>query len=187
LTALLASILVVIVMTAVIVAYAKRRPVGTPVTWGEAFAGALFVFLLFLFAYAIVPSVWLNYAGGPLKWRSDKIGIPLGPLHHWRVDWGAPHKHHLFTLNLLRNHHRYAWGFPVDNGVLWPHGLTFFGRGKITLTAQNLGDIVATMFYVVFVGGQIYLWSFWQGRGKRKIETPELTTSSYGRPLVRKA
>jgi hypothetical protein len=170
-TALISSILVVAVMTGIIVWYGGRRAPGTPLTWGEAFVGALFVFALMLFAYAIVPSQWLNYAGGPLRWRSDKIGIPTGPLHKLP---GWP------------GHGKVLFFIPVDKGLLWPRGLTFFGRGKIVITAQVIQDIVATVIYVVMIGGQVTMWSWWQKRGATKPATPELT-SAYGRPLVRKA
>ena len=44
---------------------------------------------------------------------------------------------------------------------------------------------LATLIYVVAVGGQVFAWSWWQKRGKAK-DLPELETSAYGRPLVRK-
>jgi hypothetical protein len=28
-----------------------------------------------------VPNAWLQWCTSGLKWRSDKTGIPLGPLH----------------------------------------------------------------------------------------------------------
>jgi hypothetical protein len=60
------------------------------------------------------------------------------------------------------------------------------GRGKIIISAQILRDAIAALIYVVALGAHVKGWLWWQARGKRKIDTPELT-SAYGRPLVRKA
>jgi hypothetical protein len=51
----------------------KRRPIGTPVTWGEAFVAGTFVFGLMLLGYGVVPNEWLQWADNRLVWRSDKI------------------------------------------------------------------------------------------------------------------
>ena len=59
--------------TGAVVAYARRRPQNTGVTWGEAMASAAFVFLLMGLAYGIVPHQWLTFADNELGWRSDKI------------------------------------------------------------------------------------------------------------------
>ena len=182
-TAFAFAILLTVVMTGIIALYARRRPVGSPLSWGEAFIGALFVFAYMLVLYGVLPNAWLQWCDGPLKWRSDKIGIPLGLLHHWRVNVGSTH---IFTLNWLRNGHKYLGFLPVDKGLLFPHGITFFGRGKVTFTAQDMRDIVATVIYGVVVVVNVKGWQAWQARGKTKVATPELSTSAYGRPLVRK-
>jgi hypothetical protein len=51
----------------------RRRPPGTPVTWGEAFVAATFVFGLMLLGYGVVPNQWLQWADNRLVWRSDKL------------------------------------------------------------------------------------------------------------------
>jgi hypothetical protein len=52
--------------------YGKRRPLGTPTSWGEAMFGATYaVFVMFL-AYGIVPHQWLTHAQNELGWQSDK-------------------------------------------------------------------------------------------------------------------
>jgi hypothetical protein len=51
--------------------YGKRRPVGAPLTWGEAMAGAMYAFLLFFWWYGVVPHYWLTWADNELNWRSD--------------------------------------------------------------------------------------------------------------------
>ena len=69
---------------------------------------------------------------------------------------------------------------------MWPHGITFFGRGKIAVNAQNIGDSVAALIYVIFLGVNLYGWLWWQKRGRVRAATPELPRSAYGRPLVKK-
>jgi hypothetical protein len=76
--ALLAGILLVF-------AVGRRRPPGTPITWGEAFLGGTFIFALLLIAYGIIPHQWLTFADNQLLWRPDKLmlgisgdGIKLG-------------------------------------------------------------------------------------------------------------
>ena len=86
----IASLIVTAVLIAIVVRVARRRTPGTPLTWGEAFVGATFLFALMLMIYGVVPDQFLRWADGDLAWRSDKIGIPTGPL---------PFKHHLLFEN----------------------------------------------------------------------------------------
>jgi len=125
---------------AVVLVVARRRPVGAPVTWGEAMAAATYAFFVMFLAYGIVPHQWLAWADNELNWRADKI----------------------------------LYG-PCD----------LLAKLPFTLTYQVIRDVIAAGIYVVFLGGQMYLWSMWQARGKTK--PAELPVSSYGRPLVKKA
>jgi hypothetical protein len=162
-TAFLTSILATVVLVGGFFWYARQRPPGKRLTWGEAFVAAALVFLTALMVYGVVPDKWLRWADGELKWRSDKIGIPLGPFYKPLHDW----------LGI------------GSNGVWAPNGLKFFGVGKIILTAEVLRDIIATVIYGVGLGLHGYMWLWWQKRGK-KAEKPALEkTSAYGRPLVR--
>ena len=56
-----------------IIAYGKRRPVGAPLSWGEAMVAATLGFALMFWAYGVVPHQWLTYSGNELSWRPDKI------------------------------------------------------------------------------------------------------------------
>jgi hypothetical protein len=138
--ALVFSTLILVLGTAAVVAYARRRPQGQALTWGEAMVAATFVYLLMGLAYGIVPHQWLTFADNELGWRSDKIVYGPGD---------------------------------VLNNI------------PFTITYQIIRDIIAAGIYIVFLGGQIALWAIWQGRGKQKQR--ELPTSSFGRPLVKKA
>ena len=83
------------------------------------------------------------------------------------------------------------WLLWADNELSWradaiAYKLSFWDRGTITITKQAIRDIIATVIYVVMLGVNIYLWAVWQKRGQKK-ETPAIETSTFGRPLVRKA
>ena len=163
--AFIASLVLTGLMTWVIVAVGRRRPQGTPLTWGEAFVAAVYVFTLMFVVYGIVPHQWLVWADNELGWRSDKLGIPLGPLGI------ALSGESTFYSN--------------EGNVLLPQGIPL-PNGYFVLTAQVLRDIIASTIYNVFLGLQFYLWSWWQKRGTQAAERPELV-SAYGRPLVKKA
>ena len=75
--AFVASLLVLILLLAPIGVSRNRRPVGTWLSWGEAMAGAAYVFLVMFWAYGVVPHQWLSWADGDLSWRPDKM--VLGP------------------------------------------------------------------------------------------------------------
>ncbi len=67
------SLVVTAVLTAAVMAYMRRRPVGTPVTWGEAMFGSTVVFFLLFWIYGVVPHQWLTWADNELNWRTDKL------------------------------------------------------------------------------------------------------------------
>ncbi len=151
--AFVSSMIILIIGVAVCMYVGGRRPIGTPLTWGEAMVAGTWVFGLMLMAYGVVPHQWLNYADNELLWRPDKllVGISSGG-----VVWGNEAK---------------------DLG----------GTGRILINYQAIRDIVATVIYVVALGGQMYLWSVWQKRGRKKPGDVEEARSRFGRPLLRKA
>lgn len=71
------SCIALVVACGIVPAYAKRRPAGTPLTWGEAMVAAIYVFFVMFLAWGIMPHQWLTYADNALGWRKDKI--LLGP------------------------------------------------------------------------------------------------------------
>ena len=75
--ALLFSIALLVAGIALCLAVGRRRPPGTPVTWGEAFVGSTFVFALMVLAYGVIPHEWLEFADNELLWRADKMLVAI--------------------------------------------------------------------------------------------------------------
>jgi hypothetical protein len=67
------SLILSFAMTWSILWYAKRRPQGAPLSWGQAMAAAMYVTFILFFFFGVVPDRWLNYAEGSLGMRSDAI------------------------------------------------------------------------------------------------------------------
>jgi hypothetical protein len=81
-------------------------------------------------------------------------------------------------------------GWSKDKIVYGPGGIlkpTALGGpwNPITLQYQAVRDIVVVLIHALWFGMIIYLWHWWQSRG-RVTAAPELETSTYGRPLVKK-
>jgi hypothetical protein len=151
--AFVSSMIILFLGVALCMYVGARRPLGTPVTWGEAMVAGSYAFGLMLLAYGIVPHQWLNYADNELLWRPDKllVGISSGGV---------------------------VWGNDAKN---------LGGTGRVLINYQAIRDIIATVLYVVFLGGQMYLWSVWQKRGRKKPGDVEEARSRFGRPVLRKA
>jgi hypothetical protein len=93
----------------------------------------------------------------------------------------------------------HQWLMWADNELNWRPDRTLWGVGNIfrpqeeggwlpmTLNWMHVRDLVAVAIYAVGLGGQIWLWAWWNDR-KKKAEAAAavVPTSSYGRPLVRK-
>jgi hypothetical protein len=73
LVAFICTLLVGFAGVAAVLLYGKRRPVGAPLSWGEAMAAAVIAMFLFLWWYGVIPHQWLTYAEGELKWRPDAL------------------------------------------------------------------------------------------------------------------
>ena len=137
------SLLLALAGNAAVILYSRRRPVGAPLSWGEAMAAAVFAFVLFNFWYGVVPHQWITLADNEWGWRKDRI---------------------------------------------------FFGPGDIfepnrfvpfTITYEALRDLIVTVIYGAGLTLHVFHWVQWQNRAKPKAEV--VPTTSYGRPLARKA
>jgi hypothetical protein len=71
--AFLFSLFLSIAMTLVAIPYGKRRPKGSPLSWGEAMLSSVYVFGTMFVAYGIVPDRWLQHANTDLKWSKQKL------------------------------------------------------------------------------------------------------------------
>ncbi len=151
--AFVSSLLVLFVGVGICLFVGSRRPIGTPVTWGEAMLGGTFAFALMLVAYGVAPHQWLAYADNELLWRPDKLLVGISSAG---VVWGVKAK-------------------------------TLGGTGRILINYQAIRDIIASVLYIVFLGGQMYLWSVWQKRGRKKPGDVEEARSRFGRAILRKA
>jgi hypothetical protein len=78
--AFVVSLIALVLSVAVIVLVARRRPVGAPLTWGEAMIASTYAFFVMFLAYGIVPHQWLAWADNELSWRADKILLGWGDI-----------------------------------------------------------------------------------------------------------
>lgn len=89
----------------------------------------------------------------------------------------------------------HLWLSFADNELKWradsiAYNLEFFGRGRIAITKEAVRDVIATLWYVVGLGVNVALWSWWQKRPTAEESASAQKnpgTSRFGRPLVRKA
>jgi len=72
-------------------------------------------------------------------------------------------------------------GWRKDKFLVGPGGVLEAVPFDITYSA--LRDIMVVNIHVVFVAMHIYLWAYWQNRGKREPAAEPVST--YGRPLRR--
>ena len=144
--AFLVSLAASTLMTLAAIPYGKRRPIGTPVSWGEAMLASVYAFGTLFLAFGVVPHQWIDHADKNLGWSRTRI----------------------------------VYG-PGD--ILKPQSLG--GWNPITLQYEAIRDIVVVIIHVYFFGLLIFIWMWWQKRGQ--TTTTAIETSTYGRPLVRKA
>ena len=76
------SFLATILLMAGILLYGQHRPVGAPLSWGEALAAATFVFFLMFLAYGVVPHQWLLWANIELRYTPSKKIFTVG---QWEI------------------------------------------------------------------------------------------------------
>ncbi len=60
-------------MVWVVVTYGKRRPTDRPTTWGEAMLGAVFVFMLLLMVFGILPDRWVRLTDNEWGWSVERF------------------------------------------------------------------------------------------------------------------
>jgi hypothetical protein len=125
------AILIALLLTGGVFWYAGRRPVGTPLTWGEAMVGAVYIFFLLLWIYGVVPHLWLAWADGELRWRPDKFLFGPGDIFKPSSKGG----HFPFTISYQTLRDLIATGI---------YGIALTGNGAAWILWQKRGKKVET-------------------------------------------
>ncbi len=58
-----------------VILYGRRRPIGAPLSWGQAMLAAAYTMWMFFWWYAVIPHQWLTWATSELGWTVDNILI----------------------------------------------------------------------------------------------------------------
>ncbi|MEZ5166285.1 MAG: hypothetical protein R2695_07255 [Acidimicrobiales bacterium] len=138
------------------------------------------VLITFLIVGGIVAYSKRRPADQPHTWGEAMLGSFVVFFLMFWVYGVVPHQ----WLSLAEN--EFAWR--TDKFLVGPGGIlkpqTAGGWNPITLNYQVVEHLIAVVIYVVALGGNIWLWSVWQNRGKGDdAATP--ARSAFGRPLVR--
>jgi hypothetical protein len=56
-----------------VILYGRRRPIGAPLSWGQAMLAATYGMFMFFWWYAVIPHQWLTWASAELGWTVDNI------------------------------------------------------------------------------------------------------------------
>lgn len=144
--AFIVSFMASLVLSLAIIPYGKRRPVGTPVSWGEAMLAATYIFGVLFLTYGIMPHQFIDHADKNLGWSKDKLIFGPG--------------------DILK---------PEAEGGWLP----------LTLQYEAVRDTVVVLLHAIFFALHIFLAIWWQKRSESTAKA--LPTSTYGRPLVKKA
>lgn len=143
-------------------------------------------FLVSLFAtialtLLVIPFGKRRRVGRPLTWGEAMVGATYAFFVMFLAYGVVPHQ----------------WLTHVQNELGWQSNKLLLGPGGIFKSQANggwfpfdinylqVGDALVTLIYGFFLGLQIWMWSWWQKRGATTAIEP--ATSSYGRPLVKKA
>ena len=84
------------------------------------------------------------------------------------------------------------WLLWADNELAWRKdtfffgetGLQLFGRGRILVPKEVLRDIIASLIYVVALVAHVWVWLWWQKRGKARPASTEVKESAFGRSML---
>lgn len=71
--AFIASMVGATVMTLAAIPFGKRRPVSTPLKWGDAMLASVYAFATMFLAFGTAPNEWLLHADKDLGWTRTKV------------------------------------------------------------------------------------------------------------------
>ena len=94
-TAFLFTFLLSTALALLVIPYSKRRPKGTPTSWGEAMLAAVFVFGVMFVAFGVVPDRFIAHTDADLKWTKQRIIFGPGDILKPKVYGG----HFPFTMS----------------------------------------------------------------------------------------
>jgi len=130
---------------------------------------------------AVIPFGKRRKPGAPVTWGEAMVGTVYVFFAMFLAFGVVPHQ----------------WIDHADKELGWRKDKLLFGPGNIlkpkveggnfpfTVSYEALRDIIVVVIHVVLIGLMIYLFSWWQKRGQ--VAAKEIETSTYGRPLVKKA
>jgi hypothetical protein len=150
--------------------------------WPGVNQAFLFSFgLTLLLTFAVIPYGKRRKPGQRLSW-GEAMAASVYAFGTWFLAFGiVPHQ----------------WIDHADKELGWRKDKLLFGPGGILkseaqggsfpfdISYEALRDIIVVVIHAIFIGLMVWIFVWWQKRGKEAQK--EIETSTYGRPLVRKA
>lgn len=150
--------------------------------WPGVNQAFLFSFgLTLLLTFAVIPYGKRRKPGQRLSW-GEAMAASVYAFGTWFLAFGiVPHQ----------------WIDHADKELGWRKDKLLFGPGGILkseaqggsfpfdISYEALRDIIVVVIHAIFIGLMVWIFVWWQKRGKD--EQKQIETSTYGRPLVRKA
>ena len=130
---------------------------------------------------AIIPYGTRRPKGTPVSWGEAMLGATYAFGVMFLAFGIVPHQ----------------WIDHADKDLGWNRAKLVFGPGGIlkpqaeggwfpmTLQYEAIRDVIVVLLHAIYFGLIIWVWKWWQTRGDQP--TTEIATSTYGRPLVKKA
>lgn len=136
----------------------------------------------------LLPAAKRYPIGAPFSWGEAMVGAVYAFFLMFWVYGVVPHLWLTWADNELGWRpdallYEYEWIGGITLGFMQPQETG--GAIPMSINMLHVRDIVAVLIYVAFLAGQIALWAWWQQRGT-KAAAVDLSTSDYGRPLVKK-
>jgi hypothetical protein len=120
-------------------------------------------------------------AGTPVTWGEAMVGAVYAFFLTFMVFGVVPHQ----WLTVAEN----EWSFRADRkftawGLITPQ--SDGGWFPFDITLRAVSDTIAAVIYIIALGIMIKMFIDWQGRGETKKGSDIVSTSTYGRPLVKR-
>jgi hypothetical protein len=145
----------------------------------QAFLVSFFVTLVLILA--VIPFGKRRAPGKPLSWGEALVAATYTFAVLFLAFGVVPHQwisHADADLNWATD--KYVYG-PFDLLKAQAQG----GNFPFTISYQAVRDLIVVVLHVFYFALMLGLWAWWQKRGK--VTSTEIETSTYGRPLVKKA